>query len=130
MTHVIQTFEAVVPTERMRLNLSLDDSCIKLVAPNHPGALVVVAYEVQFSTDIIGGATETISDASLSSVTVLLVDEEKQENEEVTSTPSKVRFANDVDIWKVSLQSCLHDVCLIRARMLSLAQRICPPAHN
>ncbi|KAF8602843.1 hypothetical protein BDV93DRAFT_494104 [Ceratobasidium sp. AG-I] len=97
------TFEAVVPTERMRLSLSLDDSCIKLVAPNHPGALVIVAYEVQFSTDIIGGATETVSDASLSSVTVLLVDEEKPETEEIASTPSKVRFANDVDIWKVSL---------------------------
>jgi hypothetical protein len=73
------------------------------VGPNHPGALVVVAYEVQFSTDIVGSSPETISDAALSSVTVLLVDEEKPETEEVTSTPSKVRFANDVDIWKVSL---------------------------
>lgn len=90
----------------MRLNLSLDDSCIKLVAPNHPGALVVVAYEVQFNTDIIGGAPETISDASLSSVTVLLIDEEKLETEEVVGTSSKVRFANDVDIWKVSLPYC------------------------
>lgn len=106
----------MVPTERLRLSLSLNDSCIKLVAPTHPGALVVVACDVQFSTDIIGGAPETISDASLSSVTVLLVDEEKAETEDVSNTSTKVRFANDVDIWKVSLVSSLEllgltDIC-------------------
>lgn len=94
------------------MNFSLADSCVKVVAPKHTGALAVVAYEVHFSTDIVGGAPETISDASLNSVTVLLVDEEKPEIEEVSSTPSKVRFANDVDIWKVSLPSTPGSRCL------------------
>ncbi|KAG9127181.1 autophagy- protein 2 [Ceratobasidium sp. 392] len=94
------TFEAVVPTERLRLDFTLGDSCIKLVGPTHPGALMVVAHEVHFSTDIVGSSTETISDAALSSVTVMLVDAEKPETDDVATTPSKVRFANDVDIWK------------------------------
>lgn len=73
------------------------------MGPTHPGALVVVAYEVHFNTDIIGSSPETISNVALSSVTVMLIDAEKPEAEEAISTPSKVRFANDVDIWKVSL---------------------------
>ncbi|KDN38407.1 hypothetical protein RSAG8_09501, partial [Rhizoctonia solani AG-8 WAC10335] len=96
-----ETFEAVVPTERLRLNLSLVDSCVKLVAPKHPGALAVVIGVVHFNTDVIGGSSEIISEASLHTVTVLVVDEEKpQAGDEVSVTPSKVRFTSDVDIWK------------------------------
>jgi autophagy-related protein 2 len=92
----------------MRLTLSLIDSCVKLVAPNHPGALAIVIGEVHFSTDVIASASETVSDSSLRSVTVLVVDDEKPETDEVSSTPSKVRFANDVDIWKVSSRRSLN----------------------
>ncbi|KAJ1308011.1 hypothetical protein OPQ81_002082 [Rhizoctonia solani] len=96
-----ETFEAVVPTERVRLNLSILDSCLKLVAPKHPGALAVVIGEVHFNTDIIGSSSEIVSEASLRTVTVMVVDEEKPETgDEVAITPSKVRFASDVDIWK------------------------------
>ncbi|CAE6364266.1 unnamed protein product [Rhizoctonia solani] len=96
-----ETFEAVVPTERVRLNLSLVDSCVKVIAPKHPGALVTVIGEVNFNTDVIGSSSETISDAGLHAVTVMLVDEEKPEVvDEVSITPSKVRFASDVDVWK------------------------------
>lgn len=86
----------------MRLNLSLIDSCVKLVAPTHPGALAIVVGELHFNTDVIANASETISDVTLRTVTLLVVDEEKQETDEVPITPSKVRFANDVDIWKVN----------------------------
>ncbi|KAF8676906.1 Autophagy-related protein 2 CAD motif [Rhizoctonia solani] len=96
-----ETFEAVVPTERVRLNLSLVDSCVKVIAPKHPGALVAVIGEVNFNTDVIGSSPETVSDAGLHAVTVMLVDEEKPETaDEASTTPSKVRFASDVDIWK------------------------------
>ncbi|QRV75478.1 autophagy-related protein 2 [Ceratobasidium sp. AG-Ba] len=95
-----ETFETVVPTERMRLELALVDSCLKLVGPTHPGALLLVVSQVQFSTDIVGSSPETIYEAALSSVTLMLIDEEKAEPEDATTTPSKVRFANDVDIWK------------------------------
>ncbi|KAG8750363.1 autophagy- protein 2 [Ceratobasidium sp. 428] len=91
---------AVVPTERLRLDFTLVDSCIKLAGPTHPGALMVVANEVRFSTDIVGNSTETVSDVALSTVTVMLVDAEKLETEDAAATPSKVRFANDTDIWK------------------------------
>ncbi|CAE6515684.1 unnamed protein product [Rhizoctonia solani] len=95
------TFEAVVPTERVRLNLSLVDSCVKLLAPKHPGALVVVIGAAHFNTDVIGSSPETVSEAGLRTVTVLIMDEEKlQVGDEVSITPSKVRFTSDVDIWK------------------------------
>ncbi|CAE6462680.1 unnamed protein product [Rhizoctonia solani] len=95
------TFEAVVPTERVRLNVSLVDSCVKLVAPKNPGALAVVIGGVHFNTDVIASSTEVISDAGLRTVTVMVADNEKPEHgDEVSVTPSKVRFTSDVDIWK------------------------------
>ncbi|KAH7341314.1 hypothetical protein B0J17DRAFT_593970 [Rhizoctonia solani] len=95
------TFEAVVPTERVRLNLSLIDSCVRLVAPKHPGALAVVIGGVHFNTDVIASSTEIISEAGLRTITVMVADNEKPEHgDEVSVTPSKVRFISDVDIWK------------------------------
>ncbi|KAG8696915.1 autophagy- protein 2 [Ceratobasidium sp. 394] len=95
------TFEAVVPTERLHLDFSLADSCVKLVGPTYPGALAVVASEVHFRTDIVGSSTETVSDIALGSVTVMLADAEKSEAEETPATPSKVKFAaDDTNIWK------------------------------
>ncbi|CUA70867.1 Autophagy-related protein 2 [Cryptococcus neoformans var, neoformans B-3501A] [Rhizoctonia solani] len=96
-----ETFEAVVPTERMRLNLSLIDSCVKIVAPKHPGALAVVIGAVHFNADVIASSSETISEVGLRTVTVMVVDQERpQAADEVSTTPSKVRFTTDVDIWK------------------------------
>ncbi|KEP47759.1 putative autophagy-related protein Atg2 [Rhizoctonia solani 123E] len=95
-----ETFEAVVPTERVRLNLSLLDSCAKLVAPKHPGALAVVIGAIHFNTDVIANSSETTSEAGLRSVTVLVAGEERPQGDEVSVTPSKVRFTSDVDIWK------------------------------
>ncbi|KAG8743827.1 autophagy- protein 2 [Ceratobasidium sp. 414] len=120
------TFEAVVPTERLRLDFSLADSCVKLVGPTHPGALVVVASEVNFRTDIIGSSTETISDVALGSVTVMLVDAEKSEAEETPATPSKVRFANDTNIWKRRGFASLLVIDELKTRV-TVRKDACPP---
>ncbi|KAG9087874.1 autophagy- protein 2 [Ceratobasidium sp. 370] len=120
------TFEAVVPTERLRLGFSLVDSCIKLVGPTHPGALVVIASEVDFRTDIVGSSTETISDVALGSVTVMLVDAEKSDAEETPATPSKVRFANDVNIWKHRGFASLLVIDELKSRV-TVRKDVCPP---
>ncbi|QRW04386.1 autophagy-related protein 2 [Ceratobasidium sp. AG-Ba] len=117
-----ETFETVVPTERMRLELALVDSCLKLVGPTHPGALLLVVSQVQFSTDIVGSSPETIYDAALSSVTLMLIDEEKAEPEDATTTPSKVRAR--ITVRKDTYPPIIVDASRVKVGVLACADTL------
>ncbi|KAJ7063368.1 hypothetical protein C8F01DRAFT_1209678 [Mycena amicta] len=68
-------FESVVPTEKTHISLKILDSSLRVVALNHPGALVVHAGALSFSTSLVGGSADLSLQLSLSELAVLMVDD-------------------------------------------------------
>ncbi|KAF8212161.1 hypothetical protein K438DRAFT_1806068 [Mycena galopus ATCC 62051] len=71
----IRAFEAVIPTERTRISLKVSDGSIRIIASNHPGALVIHAGALDFSTSVDGDSPESIIHLSVPELAVLMIDD-------------------------------------------------------
>lgn len=59
LTVLLQTFAAVVPTERTCISVKVVDGSLRVRAPVHPGAIVLSIGGLHFATDIIGDAPDS-----------------------------------------------------------------------
>ncbi|KAF7363504.1 GP-PDE domain-containing protein [Mycena sanguinolenta] len=67
-------FEAVIPTERTHLSLKILDGSIRIVASNHPGALLIHADALDFSTSVDGESPHSTIRLSVPELAVLMID--------------------------------------------------------
>ena len=70
-----KTFEAVIPTDRTRIQVTILDGSIRAYAPNHPGAMVVYLQELEFSTDVIGDSRESSFRVNAMGLALLVADD-------------------------------------------------------
>ncbi|KAJ7111548.1 hypothetical protein C8R43DRAFT_1041373 [Mycena crocata] len=68
-------FEAVIPTERTHISLKVLDGSIRIVAANHPGALVVHTGALEFSTSVVGDSPDTSFHLTVPELAVLVTDD-------------------------------------------------------
>ncbi|KAJ7905574.1 hypothetical protein B0H14DRAFT_2660774 [Mycena olivaceomarginata] len=67
-------FEAVIPTERTHISVKVLDGSIRVLATNHPGALVIHSGTLDFSTTIDGDSPDSTIHLSVPELAVLMVD--------------------------------------------------------
>ncbi|KAJ6502482.1 hypothetical protein C8R45DRAFT_818480 [Mycena sanguinolenta] len=67
-------FEAVIPTERTHLSLKVLDGSIRILASNHPGALLIHAGALDFSTSVDGDSPDSTIRLSVPELAVLMID--------------------------------------------------------
>lgn len=70
-----QAFEAVIPTERTHISLKVMDGSIRILASNHPGALVIHAGTLDFSTSVIDDSPDVAFHLSVPELAVLMIDD-------------------------------------------------------
>ncbi|KAJ7430701.1 hypothetical protein B0H11DRAFT_2134571 [Mycena galericulata] len=68
-------FEAVVPTERTHITLQVVDGSVRVLASNHPGALVIHAGALDFSTSVVGDSPDVSFRLSVPELAVLMTDD-------------------------------------------------------
>jgi hypothetical protein len=68
-------FETVIPTERTAIWLKVYDGCLRILAPKHPGALVIAADELEFLTELVNASNNTKAQLVVPSLRVLFVDD-------------------------------------------------------
>jgi autophagy-related protein 2 len=94
-TYIPKTFEAVIPTDRTRIQVKILDSSIRAFAPNHPGAMVVYLQELEFSTDAIGDSRESLFRINATGLALLAADDISSQEVDL---PNSLR---GVSIWTV-----------------------------
>ena len=70
-----QVFEQVIPSERTILDLDFRDGSIRIVPPNHPGALVLGVEDVFVGTELVNGSADTAVAVTARSFYTLLIDD-------------------------------------------------------
>ncbi|PFH54295.1 hypothetical protein AMATHDRAFT_38236 [Amanita thiersii Skay4041] len=68
-------FESVIPSERTSISIKAQDSSIRIFAPNYPGAILTHMGDLEFATEIIGGATESVFRLLIPNISFLAVDD-------------------------------------------------------
>ncbi|KAJ6596964.1 hypothetical protein DFH09DRAFT_107468 [Mycena vulgaris] len=68
-------FEAVIPTERTQISLKIADGSVRVLAANHPGALVIHMGALDFSTSVVGDSPDTSFHLSVPELAVLMIDD-------------------------------------------------------
>ncbi|KAJ6547632.1 hypothetical protein B0H19DRAFT_1221605 [Mycena capillaripes] len=68
-------FESVIPTERTHISLKVVDGSIRILASNHPGALVVHTGALDFSTSVVGDSPDTTIQLSVPELAILMIDD-------------------------------------------------------
>lgn len=88
----------MIPTERTRVSLKILDGSVKLIAPIHPGAVVVHVGNMDFSTNIIGDSPDASFHISVTAAALLAIDVLSDMTEpENLSSPAGFMF------WRVCL---------------------------
>ena len=82
------------------MNVKINDTSIRLFAPTHKGALLPYIGELEFSTVIEGNSPQMAMNLSLSSFTLLLIDE-LTSNAEESGTPARTSASQGVAFGKV-----------------------------
>ncbi|KAJ7449880.1 hypothetical protein FB451DRAFT_1052586 [Mycena latifolia] len=97
-------FEAVIPTERTHISVGITDGSIRVFAANHPGALVIHAGALDFSTSVVGDSLETSFHLSIPELAVLLIDDLADTVDAGTHNNSGVR------LWRKSGFALLSEI--------------------
>ncbi|KAG5650892.1 hypothetical protein H0H81_010636 [Sphagnurus paluster] len=87
-------FESVVPSERTRIFIKICDGAIRVLAPNHRGAVVVHIDELEFATDVVGDSPDTSFRLFIPALALLAVDDLANEAEKGSLS------GNGVALWK------------------------------
>ncbi|THH20691.1 hypothetical protein EW146_g715 [Bondarzewia mesenterica] len=101
-------FESVVPSERTRVFVKIMDGSVRLLAPKHPGALALHIGELEFSTDLVGDSTETSLNLSVPALGVLLTDDHRAAEEEISS--QNLMGTKGIRFWKRSGYALLAEI--------------------
>lgn len=99
---ILQAFESVVPSERTRINIKINDTSIRLFAPTHKGALLPYIEELEFSTVIEGNSPNMSMNLGIPSFSLLLIDDLTRNEGDVTPARTS-SAAHGVPFWKVSV---------------------------
>lgn len=67
-------FEAVVPSERTSVVFSVSDSSLRIFAPVHAGAGIIYLGSCSFTTDIVGGAEQSMYNLKAPHLEILFLD--------------------------------------------------------
>ena len=87
LTHnLFKTFEAVIPTDRTCIQVTLIDGSIRVFAPNHPGAMVVHLQELDLSTDVIGDSRESLFRVNATDLALLAADDSGSQEVDLPSS--------------------------------------------
>ncbi|KAF5377015.1 hypothetical protein D9757_007710 [Collybiopsis confluens] len=68
-------FETVVPSDRTKISLKVQNGSVKIFAPTHPGAMLFHLGNLEFSTDLIGESPESEFSLKLHSAALLAIDD-------------------------------------------------------
>ncbi|KAF7338239.1 GP-PDE domain-containing protein [Mycena venus] len=67
-------FEAVIPTERTHISLKVMDGSIRVLASSHPGAMVIHAGALNFSTSVDGDSPDSTIHLVVPELALLMID--------------------------------------------------------
>jgi autophagy-related protein 2 len=93
----LQTFEAVVPTERTVISLKIGDGSVRLLAPSHKGSLVLAIGGMNFATDIVGNFPDTSFRVDVPAMSVMAIEDVGDERQPKRAGDA----AKDSLHWKV-----------------------------
>ncbi|KAJ3517183.1 hypothetical protein NLJ89_g671 [Agrocybe chaxingu] len=82
------TFESVIPSDRTRISVKTIDGSICVFGPKHPGALVLYLRELEFLTDVVGGARESSFQVNAPGFSLLALDDVGQQESAADSSRS------------------------------------------
>ncbi|KIK57741.1 hypothetical protein GYMLUDRAFT_75350 [Collybiopsis luxurians FD-317 M1] len=68
-------FETVVPSERTKISLKVQNGSVKVLAPTHPGALLFHTGDLDFSTELVGESPELEIVLKINSAALLAIDD-------------------------------------------------------
>ncbi|KAJ7219339.1 hypothetical protein GGX14DRAFT_591678 [Mycena pura] len=68
-------FESVIPTEKTSISLKVNDGSIRVLADNHPGAVVIHTGSMDFSTNVVGDSPDSSFHITVSELAVLMIDD-------------------------------------------------------
>jgi len=95
---ICQAFEQVVPNERTKVSLSIIDGSILILAPNHPGGMLIGVNELNFETDIISEIKALEFHLTAPGLALLMLDDRGSPSEE----PIAKRSQGMLSHWAVS----------------------------
>ncbi|KAJ6496744.1 hypothetical protein C8R47DRAFT_1115401 [Mycena vitilis] len=98
-------FEAVVPTERTHISLKVVDGSIRIIASNHPGALIIHAGALDLSTSVIGDSPDTTIRLSVPELAILMIDDLAD-----VIDPGTTHNISGVRLWRKSGFALLTEV--------------------
>jgi autophagy-related protein 2 len=70
----LKAFESVIPSERTRLSLRIIEGSIRVLAPTHPGALLLHVGDLDFSTELVGDSPEASFRIVIPALSLLFLD--------------------------------------------------------
>jgi autophagy-related protein 2 len=73
--HILQTFEAVIPSEYTGIVLKIMDGTVRLYAPTIPGAIILYAGDLDLATNISGKVSESIITMGIQYLCLLAIDD-------------------------------------------------------
>ncbi|RDB21446.1 Autophagy-related protein 2 [Hypsizygus marmoreus] len=100
------TFESVIPSERTRISLKVSEGSIRLLAPSHPGAIVLHIGDLDFSTDIVGSSSESFFRLSIPALALLAVDDTSERE----TDGDNVIPRHGINFWKGAGFSLLAEI--------------------
>ncbi|ESK94572.1 hypothetical protein Moror_7968, partial [Moniliophthora roreri MCA 2997] len=80
-------FETVVPSERTKITLKINNGSVKVTAPKHPGAFILHTGEADLSAEISGSSTTNDFDLAVTSTAFLAIDDIAGFNDVDVPTP-------------------------------------------
>ncbi|CAA7271644.1 unnamed protein product [Cyclocybe aegerita] len=100
------TFESVIPSDRTRVSVKAIDGSICVFAPRHPGALVLYLRELEFSTDVVGGARGSSFQVNAPGFSLLALDDVGQQESATDSS----RSLRGITAWTSTGYALISDV--------------------
>ena len=74
LLHLPQVFESVIPSERTRITVKIEEVSARLFAPRHVGAFVLHLGDVELATEMVGDSPEIRLRIAARALTALFTD--------------------------------------------------------
>jgi hypothetical protein len=95
---ISQAFEQVIPNERTKISLSIIDGSILVLAPNHPGGMLIGINELNFEIDVISETKALEFHLTAPGLAILMLDDRGSPSKEPITKPSQSMLSH----WEVS----------------------------
>ncbi|EPQ58082.1 hypothetical protein GLOTRDRAFT_35556 [Gloeophyllum trabeum ATCC 11539] len=113
-------FDSMVPSERTQVSVRIFDGSVRLLAPTHPGAMVVHVGETEFNTDIVGGSPDIVFRLTVPELSVFMIDD----NAAVVETPAV--SGPSKSYWKSTGYALLCEVIDFQLRFSRVKRHVLP----